>query len=154
MPMADVFGQPWFWPALAIVVGLPVVLLVLTELHSALERRGSRATRIVILLRNYVAPVGALLLLLSQARYANVDLTWSQITATVFGFLIILVLLNGLNFALFVTAKQGTWRSRIPSIFVDIVRVVVILLCLALLFQASGERTLEDCSRPWGSARS
>lgn len=128
--------QPWFWPAVTVVIGLPVSLLVLTELQSTLERRGSRAARIVLLLRNFVLPVGALLVLLSQSQYAHIDLTWTQITATVFGFLLILVLLNGLNFALFVTAKEGTWRSRIPSIFVDIVRVLLILVCLAIVFSS------------------
>ena len=130
----QIWTEPWFWPAVGVIVGLPVVLLVLTELQSMLERRQSRAARIVLLLRNYVAPVGALLLLLNQATYADIDLTWTQVTATVFGFLIILVLLNGLNFALFVTARQGTWRSKVPSIFVDIVRLILIIVCLAVLF--------------------
>jgi small-conductance mechanosensitive channel len=130
----DLWNEPWFWPAVGVILGLPLALLVLTEIHSALDRRGNRAARIVLLLRNYVAPVGALLLLLNQATYADIDLTWTQVTATIFGFLIILVLLNGLNFVLFVTAKQGTWRSKVPSIFVDIVRVILILVCLAVLF--------------------
>ncbi len=132
--MGEVWTQPWFWPAVGVIIGLPIVLLVLTEVYSMLDRRGNRAARIVLLLRNYVAPVGALLLLLNQATYADIDLTWTQVTATIFGFLIILVLLNGLNFVLFVTAKQGTWRSRVPSILVDIVRVILILVCLAVLF--------------------
>ncbi len=132
--MGEIWTQPWFWPAVGVIIGLPIVLLVLTEVHSMLDRRGNRAARIVLLLRNYVAPVGALLLLLNQATYADIDLTWTQVTATIFGFLIILVLLNGLNFVLFVTAKQGTWRSKVPSIFVDIVRVILILVCLAVLF--------------------
>jgi small-conductance mechanosensitive channel len=132
--MIQIWNEPWFWPAVGVIIGLPVVLLVLTELHSLLDRRGNRAAKIILLLRNYVAPVGALLLLLNQATYADIDLTWTQVTATIFGFLIILVLLNGLNFLLFVTAKQGTWRSKVPSIFVDIVRVLLIVVCLAILF--------------------
>lgn len=132
--MTEIWTQPWFWPAVAVVIGLPVALLVLTEVYSTLDRRGSRAARIVLLLRNYVVPVGALLLLLSQARYANIDFTWTQVVGTVFGFLLILVLFNALNFALFVTARQGSWRRKVPSIFVDIVRVILILVGLAVLF--------------------
>jgi small-conductance mechanosensitive channel len=132
--VSEIWIQPWFWPAVGVVIGLPITLLVLTEIASSLERRGSRAVTIVKVLRNYVAPVGALLLLLSQVRYVPGEFSWAQVVGTVFGFLIILVLLNSLNFALFVTAKQGTWRSRIPSIFVDIVRVILILVCLAVLF--------------------
>lgn len=134
--MFEFWLEPWFWPAVAVVVGLPISLLVLTEVHSALLRKGSRAANIILLVRNFVVPVGALLLLLNQATYAEIDLTWTQVIATVFGFLVILVLLNSLNFAVFVSAREGTWRSRIPSIFVDIARVILILICLALLFWA------------------
>ena len=35
----DPFVQPWFWPAVAVIVGLPVVLLVLGEIHSTMVRR-------------------------------------------------------------------------------------------------------------------
>lgn len=132
--MTEIWLQPWFWPCVAVVIGLPIALLILTEIQSALERKGNRAARIVLLLRNYVVPVGALLILLTQATYVNVEFTWVQVTATLFGFLLILVLINTLNFALFVTAKQGTWRSKVPSIFIDIVRVILILVSLAVLF--------------------
>ena len=132
--MPEIWNQPWFWPAVGVVLGVPIALLLLTEVQSMFERRGSRAARIVSIIKNYVVPVGALLVLLSQVRFAQDEPTWWQATATVFGFLVILVILNGLNFALFVTAKQGTWRSKIPSIFVDIVRVVLILVLAALLF--------------------
>lgn len=132
--MTDIWSQPWFWPAVAIVVGLPISLLVLTELRSSLARRGSRGVRIVSLLRNFIVPVGALLLLISQVSYLDTDWNWTRITATVFGFLVILLLLNGLNLALFQTAKKGTWRERIPSIFVEIIRLVLIIVSVALLF--------------------
>jgi small-conductance mechanosensitive channel len=132
--MADLLGQPWFWPAVVIVVGLPIALLVLTEVHSSLERRGSAAARIVALLRNFVVPVGALLLLLSQVEHLDVDWNWTRITATVFGFLVILLLINGFNLAFFTTAKKGTWRQRVPSIFVEIVRLLLIVVFVALLF--------------------
>ncbi len=132
--MAEFLAQPWFWPAAAIVVGLPVLLLVLTEVRSSLVRKGSRAVGIISLLRNFIVPVGAFLVLLSQASYLKVDWNWTRIVATVFGFLIILLLVNGLNLVLFETAQKGTWRERVPSIFVEIVRLVLIIVSLGALF--------------------
>lgn len=133
--MIELITQPWFWPAVIVVVGVPVLLLVLTELQATLVRRGSHGSRIVSLLRNFVVPVGGLLLLLSQtASVDSAEYTWTRIAATVFGFLVILVLLNGLNLAVFVTAKSGTWRNRIPSIFTDIARALLIIICLSVLF--------------------
>ncbi len=132
--MTDLLSQPWFWPAVTIVIGLPITLLVLTEVHSTLVRRGSPAARVVSLLRNFVVPVGALLLLISQAGYLNVDWNWTRITATVFGFLVILLLINAFNLAFFEKAKKGSWRQRVPSIFVELVRLVLIIVFVALLF--------------------
>ncbi len=130
------FVQPWFWPAVAVIVGLPVVLLVLGR--AALldgARRGSPGAKIVLLVRNVLAPLGAILILFSQIpQEIGAEITWAKVAATAFGFVLILVLLNGLNLAVFVTAKRGTWRNRLPSIFVDIARAVLIVVALAILF--------------------
>lgn len=127
--------QPWFWPALAVTVGLPVALVICTELARLLDRRGSRAASIVRLVRNFALPLGALLILLAQVDNLQLEVNWTRITATVFGFVIILIAINALNFAIFATAERGSWRERIPSIFIDIVRLAVIVVCFALLFQ-------------------
>jgi small-conductance mechanosensitive channel len=134
--LADIAAEPWFWPAVSVIVGLPIVLLVLGEIHTAMVRRGSPGARIVLLIRNVLAPLGAIIILFTQIpqEAGNAEFTWPKVAATAFGFVVILVLLNGLNLAVFVTAKQGTWRQRIPSIFVDIARVLLIAICLAVLF--------------------
>jgi len=80
----ELITQPWFWPAVVVVVVVPVLLLVLTELQATLVRRGSPGSRIVSLLRNFVVPVGGLLLLLSQtASVDSAEYTWTRIAATV-----------------------------------------------------------------------
>ncbi len=134
--ITDIAAEPWFWPTVSVIVGLPIALLVLGEIHTAMVRRGSPGARIVLLMRNVLAPLGALIILFTQIpqEAGNVEFTWPKVAATAFGFVVILVLLNGLNLAVFVTAKQGTWRNRIPSIFVDIARVLLIAICLAVLF--------------------
>jgi small-conductance mechanosensitive channel len=134
--LADIAAEPWFWPAVSVIVGLPIVLLVLGEIHTAMVRRGSPGVRIVLLIRNVLAPLGAIIILFTQIpqEAGNAEFTWPKVAATAFGFVLILVLLNGLNLAVFVTAKEGTWRQRIPSIFVDIARVLLIAICLAVLF--------------------
>ena len=39
--MSSLTGQPWFWPALLVIVALPLSLLILSELHGFLVRRAS-----------------------------------------------------------------------------------------------------------------
>lgn len=133
----NILAQSWFWPALVVIIGLPVVLLVLGEVHSSMVRTGNPGARIVLVVRNVLAPLGAVLILFTQIPQSggpSTGFTWAKVVATAFGFVVILVLLGGLNLAVFVTARQGTWRNRIPSIFVEIARVLLIVVCVAVLF--------------------
>jgi small-conductance mechanosensitive channel len=134
--VGDIMAEPWFWPAASVIVGLPIVLLVLGEVHTAMVRKGTPGDPIVLMIRNVLAPLAAIIILFTQIPQAagNAEFTWAKVAATAFGFVLILVLLNGLNLAIFVTAKQGTWRNRIPSILVDIARVLLIAVSLAVLF--------------------
>lgn len=127
--------QPWFLPAIAVVVLFPILLVVCTEAIRALSARGSRAVGLVKLVRNFALPLGALLILLFQMDNLSLEVNASRIVATVLGFVLILIVINMLNFAIFATAERGSWRDRLPSIFIDIAKLVVIVICFALLFQ-------------------
>lgn len=135
--MTPVWQQSWFWPAIVVIVGLPVVLLVLTELQSSLQRRGNDLHKIIGLLRNAVVPLIAIFILSTQVTQAvdPEEVTANRVIGTVLGFLVIVFVLNGLNIVLFTNARKGSWREKIPSIFVDIARIVLIALGLALVFK-------------------
>lgn len=131
--MASITGQPWFWPVLIVVIGLPLALLVLHELHTVLVRRGSAYAKPVLLLRNWVLPAFAAYLLIHQVEETDANPTWSKVTATLFGFLIMLVLLSGANAALFGGARSGSWRERLPGIFIDLGRLILIIIGIGIL---------------------
>ena len=130
----NIFTESWTWWAIALAVGVPVLLVALTELIGYLGRRGSPAVVPLRLVRNWVVPVGALLGLLAFALHSPADQVWVRVVATVFGFLLILLLLSGFNAAFFARAKAGSWRERIPRIFVEIARLVLVVVGIALLF--------------------
>jgi small-conductance mechanosensitive channel len=133
--ITDIFGEPWFWPAVAVIIGLPIVLLVLGEVQTSMQRKGTPGLTIVTLARNVLAPLAAVIILFTQIPQADLDgFTWAKVAATAFGLVVVVILLSGLNLAIFVTAKQGTWRNRFPSIFVDIARILIIAISLAVLF--------------------
>lgn len=123
----------WFYWAVGVAVGLPVGLILLTELHQGLVRRQSYLAGPVSLLRNYLLPLAALLALLVGAAQIPVDNTWVKIIATVAGFVVVVLALSGLKSALFQSAPEGSWRERLPSIFVDIARLTLIAVGLALI---------------------
>ncbi|MDT5099273.1 MAG: hypothetical protein QOC76_3010 [Mycobacterium sp.] len=129
----SVLDSSWFYWALSVAIGLPVGLVILTELQNALARRGSNLTRPVHLVRNYLLPLGALLVLLTKATQVEAGATTVRIVATVFAFVVLVLLLSSMNATLFQGAPEGTWRHRIPSIFLDVARFAVIAVGLALI---------------------
>ncbi|ULE32392.1 mechanosensitive ion channel domain-containing protein [Mycobacterium sp. IDR2000157661] len=131
--MSDILGSAWFYWAVSVAIGFPVALVLLTELHNALRRRGSFLARPVHLVRNYVVPLVALLVLLVGALQISGESTTVRVVATVFGFVVLVLLLSGTNATLFQGAPEGTWRKRIPSIFLDVARFALIALGVGLI---------------------
>jgi small-conductance mechanosensitive channel len=132
--MNSLLDAPWFSWAVGVAIGFPIMLVLLTELQNALRRRGSFLTRPVYLLRTYILPLGALLILLVQAMQISGEETPVRVVATVFGFVVLVLLLSGLNATLFQGAPEGSWRKRIPSIFLDVARFVLIAVGVGLIF--------------------
>lgn len=123
----------WFAWAIGVAIGLPVSLVILTEVRAALQRRGSALARPVSVVRNYLLPLGALLLVLLKTTEISAEATPIRIVSTAFGFVLLLLALSGLNATLFQGAPEGSWRKRLPSIFLDVARFVVIAIGLALI---------------------
>ena len=132
--MSEIASQPWFWPAVIVSIGLPVVLIGLTEFSNMLLRRGSRAAPIVVMVRNYLVPVAGVLVLLSQPGAWEGSGTWPKVVWTIFGLLVIVVTINALNHLIFHRAEKGSWRDRFPTIFSDLIRFVFIIVGIALVF--------------------
>ena len=131
--MSNILGAPWFYWAVGVAVGFPVCLVLFTELHNALRRRRSFLARPVHLIRNYILPLGALLILLVQAMQVSGEATPVRIVATVFGFAVLVLLLSGTNATWFQGAPEGTWRKRIPSIFLEVARFTLIAVGVGLI---------------------
>lgn len=131
----NLFTQAWVWWAIGIAVAVPILLVLLTEIINTLQRRGSKAVAPLRLLRNGVLPAAALTALLYFAFQYDGENAWPRVVATVLGFLVILLVLSSFNVALFGKAKAGTWRERTPTIFIEIARLLLVVVGLGLLFQ-------------------
>ncbi|MFM9033364.1 MAG: mechanosensitive ion channel domain-containing protein [Mycobacterium sp.] len=129
----SVFAEPWFYWSILIAVGLPLVLVLLTEIQLALNRRGSILAKPVGLLRNFIVPLGALLLILVKTTSISVEATGVRIVETVLGFCVLVMALSGVSATVFSNAPAGSWRRRMPSIFIDVARFAIIAAGLALI---------------------
>ncbi|MGA5465436.1 mechanosensitive ion channel domain-containing protein [Mycobacterium sp. NPDC050041] len=131
--MTSILAETWFYWALGIAIGFPVALVLLTEIHNALRRRNSFLAGPVHVLRNYILPLGALLVLMVGAMQISGETTPVRIVATVFGVVVLVLLLSGLSATVFQGAPEGTWRKRIPSIFLDVARFALIAIGAGLI---------------------
>jgi small-conductance mechanosensitive channel len=125
---------PWFYWSIIIAVGLPTVLVLLTEVQHALTRSGSFLARPVGLLRTFIVPLGALLVLLTQTTSISLEATPVRILSTVFGVLILIMVLSGVSATVFDSAPAGSWRRRMPAIFIDVARFAIIAVGVAMIF--------------------
>src|SRR5262249_44446621 len=82
---------------------------------------------------NFLLPLGALLLLLVKASQIPAGETPVRMLTTVFGFLVLVLLLSGLNATVFEGAPEESWRKRLPAIFLDVARFALIGVGLAVI---------------------
>lgn len=132
--MTDVFTAPWFYWAVGIAVGLPLTLIALTEWQHSLRRRGSAMIGPVSLLRNYLVPLGALLLAMIGATQMSAHATPVRIVSTMVAIGVLILLLSSIRNSVFAWAPEETWRRRIPSIFLDVIRFGLIAVGAGLIF--------------------
>ena len=86
------------------------------------------------MVRNYLVPVAGILVLITQPGAWQGQGTWPKVIATVFGLLVIVVVINAINHLVFHRGEKGSWRDRFPTIFSDLIRFVFIIVGIALVF--------------------
>lgn len=126
-------GEPWFGWSIALIIVLPLLVIVLSEVHLRLSRSGNALAGPVNRVRVYLLPLTALLILLTQAANLKDDNNGVRVVATLVGVIAVATALNGLNAALFGNATEGTWRERLPSIFIDLARLILIVTGAAIV---------------------
>lgn len=132
--MSSVLSSSWFYWAVGIAIGLPLLLIALTEWQHSLRRRGSSLIGPVSLLRNYLLPLGALLMAMIGATQMSAGSTPVRIVGTLVAIVILLLLLSGIRASVFADAPENSWRRRMPAIFLDVVRFGLIAVGIGLIF--------------------
>ena len=120
-------NQPWSGWSLALIIALPVLVVALSEVHLRLQRRGSALAEPVDRLRIWLLPLTALLILLSKAADISGENDGLRVVATMVGVIAVTVAL-GLDAVLFGDAAEGTWRDRLPSIFMTLGRLILVVV--------------------------
>ena len=127
-------GAPWFYWSVGIAIGLPLALIGLTEWQHTLRRRHSALIGPVSLLRNYLLPLGALLMAMIGATQMPAGSTPVRIVGTLVAVVVLILMLSGIRASVFSSAPVDSWRRRMPAIFLDVIRFVLIAVGIGLIF--------------------
>lgn len=127
------FLQSGLWWVLALVLAFPLAMLVLGEVLLRLQRRKQPMAAPIRILRKWILPSLALFVLLVQViRLPRTD-GIVRISETLLWITLIYAALTLLNVILFEDAPEGSWQAKVPQLFRDLGRFVLVLIGSAIV---------------------
>ena len=120
--------------AVALAIGFPLALVLVTELGFALARRGHPVTPWVRRVRTWVLPAVAGVLFLRLVAELPEDHTWVRVATTVTWFGFVIVAFGAANALVFDAAPTTSWQHRVPRLLRDLVRVLLVAVAAALAY--------------------
>ncbi len=122
-----------FISAIALIVGLALSIIILGEVIYRLQHRRRPLAATLQVVRNLVLPMLAFMLFIQYVmqRPASDDLVKS--VQTLFWICVLHAALSLLNAIIFEQAKADTWRARVPKLLIDLFRLFLVLLGVAIV---------------------
>jgi small-conductance mechanosensitive channel len=128
-----------FWPAICLAVGFPLVLLILNEAVALLERRGQPLSKTLRTIRNWVVPGLAALIFCRYILELPDESPLVRVMQTIFLIVLLYALLGVINDLVFATGDGESWRARVPKLFRDLSRALLVAIGAMFIY-----------SRVWG----
>jgi len=131
--VTNLFSEPWFVWALTLALGFPILAVVFGEMTDRLEREGRAFASVARALRNFGLPTVVVFLFVTKVLDFDGETTVARLTLTALWTALLFVALTALNVLLFEQAGSDSWRSRVPRLFLDLVRLFLVFLGGALV---------------------
>lgn len=129
-----IFPQEMLRWAVGLLVGFPLAMLLMGEAILRLRRHNRPIVATLTILRNLVLPTLAALLLMMNVVGLPRGHTAVRVVETVMWIFLIHAALSFVNDVVFASAAEGSWQSRFPKLFLDLVRLILVLIgvCIVL----------------------
>ena len=114
--------------AVGLIVAFPIAMLILSEVLIRLERSGQPLTSTLRIVRNLVLPTLAFWILIRYLIGYGAESTPSKLALTTLWIALIHASLSLINEVVFTGAEEGSWQSRLPRLFIDLFRMIMVLL--------------------------
>lgn len=112
----------------ALIFGFPVAMVLLGEAIRWMQRRRHPVLPAVRILRNWIIPSLTLYVLLAQVIGLSRSTVLVRTAETLLWITLIYGAITLLNAILFEGAAQGSWQAKVPQLFRDLGRFVLVLL--------------------------
>jgi small-conductance mechanosensitive channel/CRP-like cAMP-binding protein len=140
--MTDLLETDWFLWGLGLILGFQVLVVMLGELLYRADRGRRPIAPILRTARNAVLPLLVIYVFVVRVLEAPPEAVPVRIITTA---LWISLLYSGLllvNVLVFEQAPEGSWRHRAPSLFQDLVRMLLIVVGAAIVLAVVWEQDL------------
>ncbi|MFM2431882.1 MAG: hypothetical protein RLZZ511_3095 [Cyanobacteriota bacterium] len=134
MNVQSLFAEPWFRWVGGLSLGMPLMMLMLTEILEQLKRLNSPLIEVVKLSRQWIVPLAAAILLLHEVIGIPLETPLLKCLRTAIWLAMIVATLSAMNAVIFKQASEDSWQAKVPSILIDLGRTVLVLVGLAIIF--------------------
>lgn len=143
--MPDIFDSfpDQVWSAILLATGFPVATLILNEFIAHCDKRSYPITRTLRVFRNLVAPALALELFTRLILELPPEATAARLVETVFWVCLLYALLGLVNDVVFGTAEPGSWRERVPKLFRDLSKAILVAIGAMVIYSRVWGREIE-----------
>ena len=140
--MSAIVQADWFVWGIGLILGFQILVVVLGELLYRADRRALPMAPILRAARNVVLPlVVAYVFVLRILEMPDESVILRGI-ATAFWISVIYAGLLLFNALVFQQAPEGTWRHRAPSLFQDLIRILLVVIGAAIVLAVVWEQNL------------
>jgi len=140
--MMALLETDWFIWGIGLILGFQILVVMLGELLYRADRRRLPIAPILRAARNVVLPLLVAQVFVVRVLEVPVETIPARIVATALWISLLYTGLLLVNVLVFEQAPEGTWRHRAPSLFQDLVRMLLVTVGAAIVLAVVWEQDL------------
>ncbi|MGK7940300.1 MAG: mechanosensitive ion channel domain-containing protein [Crocosphaera sp.] len=125
--------QSWFRWAVLLILGFPSIMILLNEIIVRFQQQDRPLVTTVVIFRNLVFPLVALLLFLTRVLEIPEETTVIRLVKTVVWVGMIHAMLSAFKVLIFDQAIAGSWQARVPDLLLDLIRFFLVACITAVI---------------------
>ena len=129
---ADIFNNKWFLYGIILIICVPILVVIINESTYFAKRKNKSLVPPINTFKNIILPLAALSIVLTQILEFPRSSTVMKLLETFIWILVVNALIAIVN-VVFFSEIGGKKKTKIPQLFLDIFRVMMVLLGAAIV---------------------